>query len=119
MEAHDHVLSVEEILAAKDIQEKSLFIPEWGGSIKITGLTKSQQQAMRRRSMVDGGIDADLIEMHMFIEGVAHPKFTSDQYLALMEKSAGIIDEVLTAIARASNMDPEEMRRARRDFRVK
>ena len=39
-----HILTVDEILAADDLKEEVVPCPEWGGAVKVKGLTKAQIQ---------------------------------------------------------------------------
>jgi len=115
--SQNDVLSIEDIFAAPDLAEEVMEIPEWGGAIKIKALTKGQQQDARTRSMVAGEINADKLEMYIFIYGVAEPQFTEEHFGKLRAKSYGVIDRVLRRIMQLSGMDVWAEQRAERSFR--
>ena len=98
------VLTIDEILAAKDVQEETVEVPQWGGAVKVAGFTKARQQEMRKEATVAGEVDGDRLEMFMFIEGVIDPKFTRDHYEQLRNKSAGAVDTVLRVILKMSGV---------------
>lgn len=111
------ILNAEEILSAADLEEKIVEVPQWGGAVKIRGLTKAQQQHIRRAAMVGDSIDTDRLEMLMFIHCVVEPKFTEGQYDALRQKSAGAIDTVLNAIFELSGFTGAAFAQAEKTFR--
>lgn len=117
MEDRGRILSVDEILAAPDIEERTVDVPEWGGAVKVRGFTKAQQQQFRKEATVNGEVDDDRIEVLMFIHGVTEPQFTADRYEQLRSKSAGAIDKVLAAILEVSGMSARSFREAKRSFR--
>lgn len=111
--------TVEGILAAPDIATETMPIPEWGCSIRVRGLTKIQQQAIRKeaaRGQRNNEPDSDRIEMLMFLTGVVEPKFERGHYPQLMEKNSGVLDRVLQRIAKLSGADPEAIARAMQQF---
>lgn len=111
------MLSVEQIMAAPDLRERVVSVPEWGGSVRVRGFTKGRQQALRHQATVKGVIDSDRLELLMFVHGVVEPVFTADHAQALTEKSAGAVEAVLKAILEVSGMTPEARQDAERSFR--
>lgn len=113
------ILTAEQIFEIKDLIEETMEIPEWNGSIVVKSFSKKQQQEIREMSEVDGEIDAERLEMFMFIRGVVDPQFTDDQYELLREKNAGVMDRILTRLMQMSGMAPEQQQAAERKFPVK
>lgn len=111
------ILSVDEILAAPDLGEAEVEVPEWGGSVRIRGLSKAAQQHLRKSATVSGQLDPARLEMLLFIHCVVEPRFTEEQYDALAAKSAGAIDRVIKAIAELAGLDEAAIKAAERSFR--
>ena len=109
-------LTAEQILGAQDLEEREVEVPEWGGSVKVRAFSKAQQQEMRRASTVGGEIDAERLEMMMFVYGVIEPQFSADQYGALAQLSAGAIDRVLKVLLEVSGMGAQAVEVAKRKF---
>ncbi len=110
------LLSVDEILECPDLEERIVPVPQWKGSVKVRGFTKAQQQQIRKDAKHQDKIDADRVEMLMFIRGVIEPKFDEETYERLREKSAEAIDTVLKAIIGASGISEEAMKEAEATF---
>lgn len=93
------LLSVEDILNAKDSNEVVVEVPEWGGSVKVRSITKGTQQKLRESSTdKKGEINASKLELLLFVYGLAEPQFTEGQIEQLKEKSSVAFDKVLQAI---------------------
>jgi hypothetical protein len=110
------ILSAEDILAADDLTEEIVEIPEWGGAVKVRAFSKAVQQEFREDARIDGEIDSNRLEMLMFLHGVVEPRFTADQYELLRRKNAGCIDRVLRVITRVSGLDGGAVEAAQRKF---
>lgn len=118
-DSHDllPMLTAEAILGAADTPEEVLPVPEWGGSVRIRGLTKRQQVDARARSMVNGEVDVAESQMVLWMEGVIEPRFTREQMAALFEKNAGAVDRVLKRLLVLSGMDDGAVKEKERQFR--
>lgn len=110
------ILTVEAIIAAKDLKIEVIDVPEWGGSVKVQSFTKKGQQQVRELATVDDEIDPERLEMFMFIHGVIDPQFTDDTFELLRDKNAGVIDRILQRIMSLSGMDAESLTRAQEKF---
>lgn len=103
------LLTAAEILAANDIVEEEVEVPEWGGAVRIRAFTKARQQELRRMATDPrtGRIDNEKLEMQIFIHGVIEPEFAPVQQTELRLKSAGAMDRVLTRIMAISGLTSE------------
>lgn len=104
-----HILTADEIWNAQDIEERTVDVPQWGGSVRIKTFTKKQADAMRQRATRKDRfgketVDNEHLEALMFVEGVIEPKFTVDQYDQIQDKSAGAVAIVIKAILDASGL---------------
>ncbi len=108
-ETNGHYLTAAEILAASDITEEDVDVPEWGGKVRIRAFTKARQQELRRMATDPrtGRIDNEKLEMQIFIHGVITPSFVPMQQTELKDKSAGAMDKVLTRIMAISGLTSE------------
>lgn len=104
------MLSADDIWAAKDIEEREIEVPQWGGYVRIKTLTQKQSGDLRRKAtrtnMVtkQTEIDNDLLEALLFIEGVIEPKFSMGDYGRLQDKSMAAMSSILKAIMDASGL---------------
>lgn len=87
-------LSPEAILAAQDIPETDVATPEWGGQVRVRGLTMGEVLAIRKAV----GSDERLVVVHTLATAFVHPTLTVDQAEALMGKSGSVCQRVLVAV---------------------
>jgi len=110
------ILTLDEIFAARDIEEVDVPVPQWPkadgspGKVRIKTFTKKQADKMRKdatrhnpRTRQDE-VDSDKLEALLFIEGVLEPKFDLAGYEKLREKSASAVALVQKAIMVASGL---------------
>lgn len=111
-------LSIEQILTAKDVVEEDIYIPEWGGTLRIRSFTKADQAAYRddARDPDTGEVDAQAIEMFMFIRGVIDPRFTPAHFDELRKKGAGPIDRVINRLVEISGFGKKAVEAAEKTF---
>lgn len=117
-EAHDHDLSLEEILSAEDDAEESVYIKEWGGKITIRGLSKREFDFMRKQATRRDarGKRNDIYEMEIILAGVVKPVISRAAYQQLQDKSAGVLVHILNEIYRKSGLEREAERARERRF---
>jgi|TARA_Y100000310_G_scaffold320215_1_gene376411 hypothetical protein len=109
-------LTIEDIAKAPDTVTEELDVPEWGGRLVIRSLTKGQQQDARRKSMREGEISTDLLEMHVFITGVVEPAMTEEHFGMLRQKSFGVVEGITRKIMKVSGMDQASIAKAQASF---
>jgi len=111
--------TIDQILAAPDISTEDMYVPEWGCKIKLRGLTKAQQHAIRKEASVGmkgGEPNPEKVEMLMFLSGVVEPQFGREHYHQLMQKSTGVIDRILQKLSALSGVDASALERAKAEF---
>ena len=113
------ILSIDEILAAPDLGEKTVEVTDWGGSVVVRGMTKKEQQQLRKQALdpLTGQIDPDRMEILMLAHCLAEPKITIEQAEALAQKSASAFDKVLTAIMDVAGLSEAVQKEALKSFR--
>src|SRR5262245_51995035 len=105
-----HILTADEIWAAKDLEERTVMVPDWGGAVRIKTFSKRLADSMRKRATTtdrftkQDTINNEMLEALLFVEGVVEPKLTLEDYERLLEKSAANVGIVLRAILDASGL---------------
>lgn len=111
------MLSIEDILAVDDRPTEVVDIPEWGGAVRIRGLSMEEVHGMRKKATVGMVIDEDLLSRLSVLATVVEPKFSEDQLGLLWSKSAAAIVRVMGAVTRISGLDRLAADRAEGSFR--
>lgn len=109
-------LTAEAILGAADTQTDDVLVPEWGGKVKVIGLTKRQQVDIRRASMVAGDVDQEKVQQGIWLQGVIEPRFSEDQLGPLFDKNAGVVDRVIARILALSGMEDDSVKKKEATF---
>lgn len=117
-EDYDHELTFEDIRDADDASEDKMYIKEWGGFIKLRGLSKNEFDQMRRRSRSSKvrGRSSDILEQEIVLSGVVSPRLDAAKYQILLEKSAGVILRIQNAILEKSGLSEEAEKARERRF---
>ncbi|MBT9177529.1 MAG: hypothetical protein DDT20_01863 [Firmicutes bacterium] len=116
----EKILSIDEILMSPDLGVKIIEIVEWGGSVVVRGMTKREQQQLRKQAVdsLTGQIDADRMEILMLAHCLAEPKITIEQAEQIALKSASAFDKVLTAIMDVAGLSEAVQQEALKSFRA-
>lgn len=118
MQDQIHILTADEIWAAKDIEERVVPVPQWNGAVRIRTLSQKQSADLRRKAQRinpatrQSELDNEALEQLLFIEGVIEPKFTAADYGRLSEKSMAAMTVVLKAVMDASGFSSESINEA-------
>lgn len=100
-------LTREQVMDVNDIQIETLDVPEWGGSIKIRGLSVGEVSHIVRLSTRKGVMDTMQSAMYTFIRGVVEPKFADIDIDDLKKKSALVL-RIVKDINRLSGISTDE-----------
>ena len=112
------ILTADDIWAAKDIEERVVPVPQWGGAVRVRGLTQRQSAGLRKQAQRPNPVtkqlemDNEVLEQLLFIEGVVEPKFTMADYGKLQEKSMAAVTTVLKAVMDISGFSSEAISEA-------
>ena len=113
------LLTVEEVLDAPDVEEKVIPVPEWGGTIKVAGLSLDAVMSLRAESRgTDGKPDPLRMTMLMLIASVVEPKFSPEHIERLRQKSAGAMMRVIKEVSALSGINDSALGDAERSFRA-
>jgi hypothetical protein len=101
------LLSAEALLAAEDLGEETISVPQWGGAVRVRGLSLGQYREAQRRSIVRGEVDEERLTIEIIHAGLVEPQLTQEQAASLTSKSAPALGIVSEAIARLSGFDAD------------
>lgn len=112
------LLTKEQIWNANDILWEDVKVPEWGGEVRVKGLSGSQRDAFEAASMLSkkGGqrevnlknLRSRLVVMCAVDENF-QPLFTSGDVMRLGEKSAIALERVFDKAQKLSGMSEEDI----------
>lgn len=95
-----------ELLSLTSLPTVEVEVPELGGVVKVRGLRKSEQVAMRAEATLPNGeMDPLVIEKKMLGLGLVEPELSADEIGQLQQLSAGLYDRLLLKIAELSGTD--------------
>lgn len=111
-------LTVDAILSAADLPHEVVQVPEWGGAVKVQGLSRSAYDAIAKAAEVTvpatgpGQVagtkrDDDKFSDLLFLACVVEPQFTEEHIPALRGKSLGALNRVYQAIGRVLQTEVE------------
>lgn len=114
------MLTKDQILDAKDLQTEVVEVPEWGGSVKIRGMTGVERDAFEESLLRGKGkntrvnmqnIRAKLVA-HSVVNGDGERMFSNADVQALGKKSAAALDRIFDVAQELSGItkaDVEEL----------
>ncbi len=112
------ILTADDIWAAKDIEERTVPIPQWDGAVVIRTLSKKQADEMQKlatsedRHTKQPVVDTDMLVALLFVESMIEPKITLEQYEQMKEKSAVAVALLQREILSASGLSQLAVREA-------
>jgi hypothetical protein len=116
--AAQKILSLDEILAAEDVTERTVPVPQWGGSVKVRSITKRQMRDIKENSRdADGEIQEPLVEKEIFMAGLIEPAVDDAAYEKLLDKSAAAVDTITKAILESSKLTEGAVKAKEKQFR--
>lgn len=110
------LLSVDQILAADDIPSEVVDVPEWGGQVKVRGLSRGAFERITKASEIvipatGPGQQAQVVKdekkfsEQLFLSCVVEPQFNESHIEPLRDKSISALNRVYEAIARVLQTD--------------
>lgn len=108
------------IFAVPDIKTEEVYIPEWGGVVRVRGLTASQRDQLESDSLQFKGRNQTINLQNMrarmvvfcVVDAEGNPLFTERDIRALGDRSARALDRIFDVATRLSGMgnsDIEEL----------
>lgn len=110
------MLTRDEMLRAEDLQAELVKVPEWGGEVKVRGLTATERDVFDQSIVSEDERDLTNIRARLTILCVVDDDggrvFTNEDAALLGEKSGAAVDRLFEAAQRLSGMrnrDIEEL----------
>lgn len=113
------ILSMNEIMAADDITEQEVPIPEWGGSVVVRSISHRVMRDIRSDVAKRYGEEEppdDEIDKWIIIKGMVNPTVSEEDYEHLVEKSYSAIMKIQKAILGNSNGNKESVKEEEKNF---
>lgn len=99
------VLTLEGILEAEDRPVVDVEVEEWGGIVKVRGLSKGARDAVREASFdAEGNFHADQWENALLVHGLVEPEITAEEVGQLRDKAASAVETIVQAVMEQSKM---------------
>ena len=111
------LLTRDEILKAQDLQTQTVEVPEWGGSVKVQGMTGTDRDAFEADIVQKKGKDfsvnmrnirAKLVAVSL-VNGDGKRIFTDKDIAALGKKSAAALDRIFSIAQELSGISTEDV----------
>jgi hypothetical protein len=110
------LLSVEQIVAADDLGQSEVEMPEWGGAVVIRGLGYGEWVDLREQSTVAGQQDEKVFSRLLFSTALVEPHVTPEQADLLLAKSTPAVNRLVDEILTLSNIGTEAVTAAEATF---
>ena len=111
------LLTRDAILEAQDLQHEEVYIPEWGGSVRVRTLTGAERDAFEQSIVDQRGKDtrmnlrnirAKLVALTV-VDGVGKRLFCDADAKLLGQKSASALDKIFDVAQRLSGLRDEDV----------
>lgn len=115
------LLSKQQILDADDLPTRDVAVPEWGGDVRVRGLTGRERDAFELRMAVankNGDTDVDMragIVGRCIVDENGERLFTDRELGRLAGKSGAALDRVFDVVRELSGMTDEQLETAGND----
>ncbi len=115
--AKTNYLSRSDILEAEDLQIKEIEIPEWGGTIRVRGLTGTQRDEYLSSLLVNPGVSADLklanatakLVYQCVVDKEGKPAFREGDILLLGKKNGHALNQVYELASELSGLETKDI----------
>ncbi len=112
-----NLLTRDAILGASDIKTEDVSVPEWGGTVRVKGLTAAQRDQVEAKAVSARGssMQLNLVGMRAHMAALAivgedgKALFTQADITALGEKSGAALDRVFEVVTRLSGMSDNDV----------
>lgn len=118
------LLSREAILSAQDMTTDDVYVPEWGGTVRVKGLTGRERDAFEMSVLTGKGKNKDVNLRNLRARLVAWTTvdehgalvFSDADILTLGAKSAAALDRVFACAQKLSRLSDEDVEELTEDF---
>lgn len=109
-------LTVEQIIAADDLQQSEVDMPEWGGTVMVRGLGYGEWVDLRDAATIGGQQDERIFARLLFAAALVEPTVTPEQADLLIGKSAPAVNRLVERIMDASHVGDDAVVAAEATF---
>lgn len=111
------LLGREAILGASDIVSEDVAVPEWGGTVRVKGLTAAQRDAFEQSSLTGKGKNQSLNFANLrsrllvltVVDESGEQLFIHGDVVELGKKSAAAVDRVFEVASRLSGIGDDDI----------
>lgn len=112
------------ILQAQDIKTEEVFIPEWGDSVLVRGLTSAERDNYEAKLVVQKGKNTTVnmknararLAVLSVMDGDGKPLFSEADLPLLSAKSAAALDRIFDVASRLSGISDEDLDELSKNF---
>jgi len=112
------LLTRQEILSIRDIRTETVFVPEWGGSVRIKAMTGKERDAWETALFQIDGKDVKMNKENLraklvaltVVDEAGQRLFTEADVEALGSKSASALDRIYQASQKLSGLTPDDIK---------
>lgn len=105
------------ILAVQDVQTEELYVPEWGGKLRVRGLTGKQRDDFETSITVGKGKNQEIntknarakLVVLCVVDETGAQLFSSSDVIALGQKSASALQRVFDLCRKLSGLTDDDM----------
>jgi hypothetical protein len=113
----EKLLTREQILEIQDIESEIIEVPEWGGLVKVQGMTGAERDVFESSVMKGKGKNIKInwrnlrakLVAHSVVNGNGERIFTDADVIRLGNKSALALDKVFAVAQRLSGITSEDV----------
>lgn len=118
------VLDREAILKANDIEKREVYIPEWGGSVYVRGMTGRERDQFEANIIRQRGRNTEInmknarakLVVMCTVDQEGNRLFTDADVALLSEKSAKALDRIFVVAQELSGITREDMEELTENF---
>lgn len=119
-----HLLTRDDILAAKDLKHEDVEVPEWGGTVRVRGLKGVERDEFESSIVVANDDGTTRVEskamrarlVSLTVVGETDVRlFTSEDVVALGQKSAAALERVFDVAMKLAGMSKDEVEKMGKD----
>ena len=118
------VLDREAILKANDIEKREVYIPEWGGSVYVRGMTGRERDQFEASIIRQRGRDTEInmknarakLVVMCTVDQEGNRLFTDADIALLANKSAKALDRIFAVAQELSGITREDMEELTENF---
>ena len=111
------LLTRQQILEAQDIEDEIVEVPEWGGSVKVQGLTGTERDQFESALIKGKGKNTTMnlrnvrakLVAHSIVDDDGNRLFTDHDVGVLGAKSAAALDRVFAVAQKLSGITKEDV----------